>query len=211
MQVLLFRKRIPLGRFVYTCKTKCPINIEWDIPLVVSRAHHTFECTIQFSQNEFWHIEQTWSRNAFEMNVNQPNGDKCVSPTPFECMSRRREKMPATLCGSRVCMTGHLSLFKSNYRQNAYWHISWWISWEMSLFCTTLDGWNIVHSESKPWEGAYAYIYERKRRIYIFLLVQKCYVRQIENGILRNSFHLPIPTPLIKLNSIHNAKASDPP
>lgn len=36
--------------------------------------------------------------------------------------------------------TGHLSLFKSNYRWNAYWHISWGVSWEMSPFpCTTLE------------------------------------------------------------------------
>lgn len=140
---------------IYTCKTKCLIQYWMRYPhSVVRNARYT-------SPNEFWHIEQTWSRNWFEMNVNQPNGDKCTEPIDLGGWKKERTCQPRINCsGQRFAWPdiGHLSLFKSNYRQNAYWHISWWASWELSLLCVC------VHSG----RGTYAYV----RNSYKFVCIQ---------------------------------------
>lgn len=76
---------------------------KWHIPSVVSRARYT-------SPNAFWHIEQTWSRNWFETNVNQLNGDKCAR-CPFELEELREKKIFQPRISipveSKVCVTGH--------------------------------------------------------------------------------------------------------
>lgn len=209
-----FPSSFSLGRFVYTCKTKCPINIEWDIPLVMSRAHHTIECTIQLSQNEFWHIEQTWSRNWFEMNVNQPNGDKCASPMPFECKSRQRKKCQPHCVGrgsawpdiypfsNRIIDKMRIDTYRGKSHGKCHCFVPLCVGENCAFGIETMRRRLCIHLWVKAKNSNF---FARPKWWFGFVMVARLRIEFL--GFLSTC-----PSqPRMELNSIHNIKSFDPP